>query len=190
MTYLQRRQARYTEHIVGQGAAPMDARRRELIETVGRTAQTIVETYDRNKEASELAASVETAVAQVALLEAGAVGLGALVLSLVASSALDITGMLAAGTLAVVGFFVIPYKRKQAKDSFKGKMDRLRTKLLGALTAQFNAEAEGAISRLKDGVTPYTRFVRAELDRVDKTQATLRVLRQRLSALKARSQMV
>lgn len=190
MTYLQRRQARYTEHIVGQGAAPMDARRRELIESVGRTAQTIVETYDRNKEASELAASVETAVAQVALLEAGAVGLGALIISIVASSALDITGLLAAGALAIVGFFVIPYKRKQAKDDFKGKMETLRAKLLNALTVQFNAEAESAIHRIKDGMTPYTRFVRAELDRVDKTQTALKVLRQRLSALKARSQTV
>ena len=190
MTYLQRRQARYTEQIVGQGAAPMDARRRELIESVGRTAQTIVETYDRNKEASELAASVETAVAQVALLEAGAVGLGALIISIVASSALDITGLLAAGTLAIVGFFVIPYKRKQAKDDFKGKMETLRAKLLNALTVQFNAEAESAIHRIKDGMTPYTRFVRAELDRVDKTQTVLKVLRQRLSALKARSQTV
>jgi small GTP-binding protein len=190
MTYLQRRQARYTEQIVGQGAAPMDARRRELIESVGRTAQTIVETYDRNKEASELAASVETAVAQVALLEAGAVGLGALIITIVASSALDITGLLAAGTLAIVGFFVIPYKRKQAKDDFKGKMETLRAKLLNALTVQFNAEAESAIHRIKDGMTPYTRFVRAELDRVDKAQTALKVLRQRLSALKARSQTV
>lgn len=190
MTYLQRRQARYTEQIIGQGAAPMDARRRELIESVGRTAQTIVETYDRNKEASELAASVETAVAQVALLEAGAVGLGALIISIVASSALDITGLLAAGTLAIVGFFVIPYKRKQAKDDFKGKMETLRAKLLNALTAQFNGEAENAIHRIKDGMTPYTRFVRAELDRVDKMQTALKSLRQRLSALKARSQTV
>jgi hypothetical protein len=58
------------------------------------------------------------------------------------------------------------------------------------LTVQFNAEAESAIHRIKDGMTPYTRFVRAELDRVDKTQTALKVLRQRLSALKARSQTV
>ena len=35
MTYLHQRQARYTEHLVGQGAAPLDARRRELIELGG-----------------------------------------------------------------------------------------------------------------------------------------------------------
>jgi len=126
MTYLQRRQAHYTDHIVGQPETRMDLRRRALIESVGKTAQTIVETYDRNQEASELAANVETSVAQVALIEAGAVGLGALVTLAIASTAVDITGLLAAGVLAVVGFFVIPYKRKQAKERFSEKMETLR----------------------------------------------------------------
>jgi hypothetical protein len=149
-----------------------------------------VESYDRNREASELASSVEAAVAQTALLEAGAVGLGALVTLAVLSSTLDITGLLAAGTLAILGFFVIPRKRKQAKDNFRAKMSTLRTKLLGALTTQFTSEAESAVARLKDGVAPYTRFVRAERERIEKTEATLAGVGQRLSALRARSQAV
>ncbi len=185
MTFLQRRQARYTEHLVGQGAAALDSRRRELIDTVGTTAHTIVDTYDREQEARELAAGVETAVAQTALLEVGAVGLGALV-ALVASTVVDVTGILAAGSLAILGLFVIPYKRKQAKEQFKLKMEALRTKLLDALTTQFNGEAESAITRLKDGVAPYTRFVRAERDRVEETLDVLKGLRQKISGLKAR----
>ena len=167
MNYLQRRQARYTEHLAGSGAAPLDARRRVLIDSVGRTAQTIVETYNRDEEARALAANVETTVASVALIEAGAVGLGALVLTAVASTAVDITGLLAAGTLAVVGLFVIPYKRQQAKDAFRDKMEDLRRRLVTALTTQFTTEAESALGRVKDGVLPYTRFVRAERERVD-----------------------
>ena len=190
MTYLQRRQARHVDHIVGEGVAPLEARRRELVDSVGRSARTIVESYNRDKEASELAANVESAVAQVALLEAGAIGLGALVMTAIASAALDITGLLAAGTLAVVGFFVIPYKRKQAKESFREKMQELREKLLGALSTQFNNEAENAISRLKEGVRPYTRFVRAESERVEKAQDVLAGLLQRVSALKARSEIL
>jgi small GTP-binding protein len=190
MAYLQRRRARYIEPGVGEAGGPRESRRRELIDTVGRTAKTIVESYDRNREASELASSVEAAVAQTALLEAGAVGLGALVTLAVLSSTLDITGLLAAGTLAILGFFVIPHKRKLAKDGFREKMSTLRTKLLGALTTQFTSEAEGAVARLKDGVAPYTRFVRAERERIEKTEATLAGVRQRLSALRARSQEV
>ncbi|MDQ2692990.1 MAG: dynamin family protein, partial [Chloroflexota bacterium] len=157
MTYVQRRKALHTEHIVGEGIEPREGRRRELIDTMARTVQRIIEDYDREKEARELAAHVETAVATTALLEVGAVGLGALVTAAVLSSSLDVTGILAAGTLAIVGFFVIPYKRKQAKDKFKEKITTLRTDLLATLTTQFNKEAERAVERLKEGITPYTR---------------------------------
>jgi len=145
---------------------------------------------NRDKEASELAASVEAAVAQTALLEVGAVGLGALVTIAVLSSTLDITGILAASTLAILGFFVIPFKRKQAKDRFKEKMLSLRTKLLSSLTTQFSNESENAIARLKDGVAPYTRYVRSERERIDKAENTLVRLRQNISELRARSQAV
>ncbi len=190
MGYLQRRQAQVSEHLVGEAYGPRDTRRRELIDTVGKTVQTIVETYDSNQEASELAANVEAAVAQMALLEVGAVGLGAIVTWAVLSSALDITGTLAAGTMAILGFFVIPFKRKQAKDNFKSKMTKLRGKLIEALTTQFGNEAETAVARMRDGVAPYTRYILSERERVENTEATLKELRQSLSALRARSQSV
>ena len=165
-------------------------RRRELIDTMGRTVQRIIDNYDQESEARDLAAHVETAVAQTALLEVGAVGLGALVTAAVLSSSLDVTGILAAGTLAIVGFFVIPYKRKQAKDKFREKMETLRNDLLATLTTQFNKEAERGVERLREGITPYTRYVRSERERIDKTETILTRLKQRLSALRARSQAV
>jgi small GTP-binding protein len=190
MTYLQRRQVQHAEHIVGGAGTPLEARRDALIDSVGKTAQTIVDSYDRTQEARDLAVEVENAVAQVALVEAGAVGLGALVAFAVTSSALDITGIVAAGTLAIVGFFIIPYKRKQAKERFKNKMGTLREKLLTALTTQFNDEAKSDITRMKEGVAPYTRFVHGELERVDKAQNKLAELRQRISELSARGESI
>src|SRR5689334_5347708 len=190
MTYVQRRRALHTENIVGEGIEPREIRRRELIDTMGKTVQRIVDTYDRDREASELAAHVETAVAQTALLEVGAVGLGALVTAAVLSSSLDITGIIAAGTLAIVGLFVIPYKRKQAKDSFKEKMTNLRENLLDTLNTQFTRESQSAVTRLKEGITPYIRYVHAERERIEKTETTLAKLRQQLSVLRARSQAV
>ena len=190
MSYLQRRRAQNAEHMVGEIYSPSETRRRELIDTVGKSVQTIVESYDRNKEASELAANVEAAVAQTALLEVGAVGLGTLVSIAVLSSTLDLTGILAASTLAIVGFFVIPYRRKRAKDSFREKMATLRTKLLDALTTQFGNESENAIARMKDGVAPYTRYIHGERQRIDKAGSSMADLRQRISELRARSQAV
>jgi small GTP-binding protein len=190
MSYLQRRRAQNLEHLVGESYGPREARRRELIDTVGKSVQSIVNTYDRNQEASELAASVEAAVAQTALLEVGAVGLGTLISIAVLSSSLDITGTVAAGTMAILGFFVIPFKRKRAKDNFKEKMLLLRTKLLNTLTSQFNNEKESVIARMKDGVAPYTRYVHSEHARIEAAEDGLAGLRQDLSGLRARLQEV
>jgi len=190
MSYLQRRRAQNLDKLVGDGSGPRETHRRELIDTVGRSVQGIVESYNRDQEARELASAVESAVAQTALLEAGAVGLGTIVSLAVLSSSMDITGMLAAGTLAVLGFFVIPFKRRKAKEDFKTKMLALRTKLVEALTTQFNNESALALARLKDGVAPYTRFVRSERERLEKADASLVELRQSLSALRARAQAV
>jgi len=189
MGHIQRR-SQNLDPLAPESHSQRESRRRELIDTVGTTVKTIIDTYDRNLEASKLAAGVEAAVAQTAILEVGAVGLGTAVTVAVLSTTLDITGMIAAGTLAVVGFFIIPFKRKQAKDRFKEKMTLLRTKLTNALTTLFNDESSNDLTRLKDSVTPYTRYVRAESERIEKAEKTLEDVRQRLSVLRGRSQAV
>lgn len=190
MAYLQSRQALKLEHIVGASTNPQANRRRELIDSVGSRAQSIIESYDRTKESSQLAANVEAAVAQTALFEAGAVGLGALVTTAVLSSTLDITGIIAAGTLAVVGFLVIPYKRKKAKDGFKEKMAALRTNLIDTLTASFAHEASSAVSRLKDNISPYTRYIQAESERIEAAQSTVEEMRGQLSKMRSKIEAV
>ena len=190
MSYVQQRRALNMGHFVGEGIEPREMRRRELIDSMGKTVQRIIESYDRDREASQLAAQVESAVAQTALLEVGAVGLGALVTAAVLSSSLDVTGIVAASTMAVLGFFVIPHKRRQAKDNYRKKMIELRARMVETLTTQFTNEAGAAVTRLKEGVNPYIRYVRAERERIEHSRAVLDDLRQRLSALRARSQSV
>jgi len=108
----------------------------------------------------------------------------------VLSSSLDITGILAASAMAILGFFVIPFKRKKAKDNFREKMQTLRRKLLETLTTQFNNEKETAITRLKNGIAPYTRYVHGEMERIDAAGATIADIRKSLSALRAQAEMV
>ena len=57
---------------------------------------------------------------------------------------------------------------------------------LAALTTQFGHEAENDVTRMKEGVAPYTRFVRGELDQVEKAQRQLEGVRRRISELNAR----
>lgn len=186
MGYLQRRQAEHVDHLVGEAYAPRDTRRRDLIDKVGESVELIVESYDQRKEASQLAAKVETAVGQTALLEAGAVGLGALVTLVIASSALDITGTLAAGTMAIVGIFVIPFRRKQAKDDFREKISTLRAQLVDTLTRQFTLEKEAMLTRMKEGVTPYLRYIRSEGERLEEEESFLEEWMRDLAELRLR----
>jgi small GTP-binding protein len=190
MTYLQRRQSLNLNQIVGGAGNSQEIHRRELIEKVGQKITTIIESYDHVKEASHLAANVENAVAQTALFEVGAVGLGALVSTALLSSTLDITGMVAAGTLAILGLFVIPFKRNRAKEDFRGKIIALRTNLLEALTGAFTHESKTAISRLQESIAPYTRYVHAEQEKILKTQTQLDDMQRILATLRARVELI
>lgn len=190
MTYLQRRQALNIEHIVGGVTNPQVVQRRELIEKVGRDVTSVVDRYDRVKEASQLASGVEAAVAQTAIFEVGAVGLGALVSTALLSSALDITGMIAAGTLAIVGFFVIPYKRGKAKEDFRRKIVDLRENLHEVLSNAFASESNSAVARLKENIAPYTRYVHAEQERIQRSADAVEDLRRSIAALRTRIDVV
>jgi hypothetical protein len=79
---------------------------------------------------------------------------------------MDVTGIVAAGTLAILGLFVIPYKRKQVKQNFKDKMDELRENLMNTLSATFRRESDLAIQRLNDKISPYTAEVRADQEKI------------------------
>ena len=68
----------------------------------------------------------------------------------------------------------------------RGAADVLRSRLLGALETQFRNESETAVTRMKDGVSPYTRFVTAERERAAQALETLAGLRRAIGALKAR----
>ena len=163
--------------------SPQAARRTDLMASVGETIKTIVNSYNHKKEAEELSVLVEGAVAQTALFEVGAVGLGALVASTLFSAAMDVTGIVAASALAILGFFVIPYKRKQAIEGFKEKMSELRSNLMHTLELTFGREADLALSRLEAKIAPYTQGVRADQEKIARDAQVLAELKQTLEEM-------
>jgi len=176
MAALERRQAADRANLNGSHLSAQAERRKDLMESVGQTIRGIVNSYNRKKEAEELSAFVEGAVAQTALFEVGAVGLGALVATALFSSAMDVTGIVAAGTLAILGLFVIPYKLKQVKQSFKEKMDEMRANQMNTLSATFRRESELAIRRLNGKISPYTAEVRADQEKISSDASSLSAL--------------
>jgi GTP-binding protein EngB required for normal cell division len=166
------------------GVNPQSSKRAELIASVGQTMKAIVAGYDRQKEAEEVGVIVTDAVSQTALFEVGALGIGALVATIITTRALDVTGIVAASALAVLGFFVIPYKKSRAKENFKKKMEELRQSLMQSLRSAFNKEFELAVLRLRDNISPYTQYVHAEQQRLTASESSLASMGERIQNLK------
>jgi len=187
--YLAERRAHHAGRVIG-NLGTFDNDRRQLLDTLGRAAQQTADTYEPDVEAARLANSVQNAVAGLAVLEVGAVGLGAIVAALASTTLVDVTGILAAGFVAAMGLFVLPARRARAKTELSRRVSELGSKLEGALKEQFDHESERSLLRIREAVAPYTRFVRAErdrfglmLDQMDEVKSRMLGLRQRVEEL-------
>src|SRR5262249_4663348 len=157
--------------------------RGRLIDSVGREAQRVVETYDKQRESEAIADQARTAVAAAAAAGSAAVGLGAVVTAAATTVAADVTGILLASVVLGVGFLIIPARRRRAKMVLQEKIAALRVRLAAALREQFESAQEQSQRRLADASTPYARFVRTEEERWTRARHRLDDLRNRLAAI-------
>jgi len=165
---------------------PFHDERRRMVETVGRAAQDVVDTYDRRREASLLADGARNAVATAAATAGGAIGLGTLVTIAASTAAADVTGILLASVIAALGFFIIPARRNRAKAQMREKIADVRARLSTALRVQFQEEIGRSTARMRDSIAPYSRFVRSEGERLRETAEKLSTLRADLDNLRRR----
>lgn len=185
--HLAERRRQHQERIVGdQTGSSFQYDRNRLMDAVGREAQRVIETYDRSREAQAIAQAAQEAVAASAVLEVGAVGLGTLIAVLATTMAADVTGVLLASLVAILGLFVIPARRRAARNELRQKISDLRTQLIGSLSGQFEKEIERSLRRINDAIAPYTRFVRAERQRLMESEQQLRDLELQLANLKVK----
>jgi hypothetical protein len=189
--HLSDRRRAFRERIVGQQqddeeSRPFHDERRRMVDTVGRAAQTVVDTYDRRREASQLADGARNAVATAAAAGAGALGLGTLVTVAASTAAADITGILLASVVAALGFFIIPARRAKAKAEMRAKIADVRTRLSEALRKQFQEEIGRTTARMRESIAPYSRFVRAEEEKLKDTDTRLAQLKLDLERVRLR----
>lgn len=178
-----RRQASPEGVILGEIGGSFEASRRDLIQNVTRSARQVVAGYDRDAEARALGDTMREAVAHTALAEAGALGLGALVVFLLGTAAADITGILAGTLIAGLGLYIIPARKQTVQKKFRKRTDELRMKLKDALTEQLRSELAASVERIQTAVAPYLRFVRSEQDKVSAFQDRMTQLRNEMGAL-------
>src|ERR687889_207259 len=180
-----RRQADYDERLIGEVGDSFEYNRGQLLRSVGKNAQDVVQRYDRERESQKLALSLQGAVAQTAAFEVGAVGIGAVVVAIATTRFLDVTGIIAGAILAGYGLFILPNRRRKAREEFREKTDSLRERLGEVVRRQFESELGRSIERMREAIAPYTRFVRSEHARMTSAREDLAAIDAEAGALKA-----
>jgi small GTP-binding protein len=184
--HLAERRREHQARIVGDNIGSFTYDRERLMDSVVQEARHVVESYDKTREAEDIANGAQEAVAASAAIEVGAIGLGAVVTALATTAAADVTGILVASLIAALGLFIIPARRRQAKNEMNQKIAELRENLSRSLKVQFEREIGRSLDGIQDAIAPYTRFVRAERSKLEETRDTLTNLRTEMERIKNR----
>jgi small GTP-binding protein len=159
--------------------------RRELLESLGAQADRVIGTYDERVESQRLTSLVQESIALVGLVEVSAISLGLILKALLTTAVADATGLLAAGILGVLGFAVIPYRRRIAKRQLREKLEALQSDLKHTLRNDFERELGNALNRLRESLAPYRRFVLSEKENVEGVLAQLNNAQSQLRRMQA-----
>ncbi|MEF3273200.1 MAG: dynamin family protein [Chloroflexus sp.] len=160
--FIQQRALAHRDQILGSVGGSFAYNRQALLESIGRAAQTAITSYDRQNEAQQLASEVQSSVAATAITGVGALGLGATLVTLFPTMLLDMTGILAALTVAGLGLAILPARRRQAKAAIRSKIDEVRNQLRAELRQQIERESEHTLQQIRERNAPFIRFVRSQ----------------------------
>ena len=184
--FIERRQlTRHREGMIGDVGSSFNYNRQALLDSIGRVSREVVGSYNREQESRAIANEIQGTFATTALAQAGAIGLGTLVVTLVSSAAADVTGILLATALAIGGFYVIPRRRRQAKLDFERRIEQLRTHLKDVLTRQVHLELEQSTARINEAIAPYRRFVQSQQQQLNEARGELVATEDALLRLRA-----
>jgi small GTP-binding protein len=172
--YIERRQlTRHREGMIGDVGPSFSYNRQALLDSIGRVSRDVVGSYNRDAESRAIANEIQGAFATTALAEAGALGLGTIVVTVLTGAAADLTGILLATALAIGGFYVLPRKRRQSQRDFQRRIAEIRGNLKDALTRQVHLELEQSTGRINEAIAPYRRFVQSQQQQLNEARGEL-----------------
>ncbi len=185
--YLAERRRAHQANLIGDDAnASFRYERERLFEQMTNEVSRAVNKFDRKYEAEQLADGAQSAVATLAMIEVGAIGLGAAVAAIASTVAVDATGIILGSVVAALGLFVIPARRRKAEKDLREKIAMMRKQIMRTLRDQFSGELKRIMQRHNTAIAPYARFVRTETGKLDSAKDSLGQLDGELTQIKAR----
>ena len=186
-SYLEKQTSKHSDRMVGSvKRGEFELTRKKLLDSIGRDASKVVEAYDKEAESLQLSKDVQSALVQTAAVEAGALGLGAVLVLTLQGALLDFTGVLGASAVAALGFAVLPYRRTKIKKEIRAKVEELRGQINGALDKQFNTDLSNSVQHVNESLEPYTRFVRTEREKFEGLESGLKEKATKVNEMRAK----
>jgi small GTP-binding protein len=160
--------------------------REELFDRLRQPVERRLNEFNAEAEARQVVESVREAVTHAFGINVLAVGLGAVVVAVFTTAALDITGLLTATLFAVAGWLLIPARRRRLIRELEEKIATLSTDLSALLAAKFNEQLQRYEQELLDVIQPYERFLATEREKLERGIAALGAAQQETTTLERR----
>jgi len=160
--------------------------REDLFDRLRQPVERRLSEFNAEAEARAVMDSVREAVTHAFGINVLAVGLGAVVMAIFTTAALDITGLLTATLFAVAGWLLIPARRKRLIRELEAKIATLSTDLSALLANKFNEQLKRYEQELLDVIQPYERFLATEREKLERGLSELRGAQQDTTTLERR----
>ena len=134
----------------------------------------------------ELVAAVKESLAQTFGVNVIAVGLGALLVTIFTTAALDLSGVVTATLLAVAGWLILPARRRKLGRQLQQTIARLNNDLATLLSRNFEEQLAQYERHMLEVIEPYERFLKTEAEKVERAHVTLRATEGKVGELERR----
>jgi small GTP-binding protein len=172
--------------LASQGDSEFEYNREELFTRLRQPVERRLEEFNAEVEARQVVDSVREAVTQAFGVNVLALGLGAILVAVFTTAALDVTGVVTATLFALAGWLIIPSRRRRLIRELEAKIERLSTDLSALLGAKFEEQLARYEAQLLEVVQPYERFLGTEREKLERGLAELRAARLEADGLEQR----
>ena len=169
-----------------QGGSEFNYNREELFARLRAPVENRLGQFDTEREAREIVAAVKDSLAQTFGVNVLAVGLGAVLVTIFTTAALDVSGVVTATVLAVAGWLILPARRRKLIQQLHETIARLNVDLAALLSTNFEEQLKQYERQMLEVIEPYERFLATEREKVERGAAELRAAEGRITALEVR----
>ena len=160
--------------------------REEIFTRLAQPVRRRLELFDAQREADEIVAAVNAAIAKTFGVQAVVIGVGAALTAAFTSLGLDVTGTVAVTLLVASGLFILPQRRARLKRELAGKVETLRLELAQTLEMRFQEQLRDYVEQLRETFAPELDSTKAQVVRLRNAEETLQVLQTECAALLGR----